>query len=387
MTERYKVLIRVLVYFWPILAFNVYLAEYMKKIDWYIFKNFISTFIYCILLFTAISVVVDISEKTDDFAKADLTAGFVMTHYYAGFVPFIVSFLFPLFTFIAVIFFTARLANRSEIIAILASGTSFNRLLKPYFLGGFLLALILWIGNRKLVPKANEIRTAFELQYIKSPGQYNNSNNIYMRIDSVSYCGIRYYDTTAKNGTGFFMDKLKGTEVVYNMRANNISWDADKKQWKLMGVIERKINGLKEEVVQDTVRRVDFNFTPDDLKRDEYVKSRLTTKELRRMVRMEKLRGSEGTNELEVELYRRDATPVTVIILTLIGAILASRKIRGGSGIHLAAGFAIAALFILLDRFSTIFSVKGSLPPVIAAWLPNVLFSILTYYLYRKAPK
>lgn len=360
----------------------------MKKIDWYIFKDFIFTFFYCIILFTVISVVVDISEKTDDFAKANLSAGFVLKHYYIGFVPFIVAFLFPLFTFIAVIFFTSKLANRSEIIAIIASGTSFNRLLKPYMLGGLLLSALLWMGNRKIVPKANEIRTAFEQRYIDTrPLSSGNNNNIYMRIDSISYCGIRYYDTATKSGNGFFMDRLKGTQVSYNLRADNISWDKTGKKWKLSGVIERKINGLHEEVKQDTVRRLNFNFTPEDLKKDEYIKTRLSTKELRRMVNMEKLRGSEGINDLEVELYRRDATPVTVLILTLIGAILASRKIRGGSGIHLAAGFAIASLFILLDRFSTIFSVKGNLPPVIAAWLPNVLFGLLTYYLYRKAPK
>jgi lipopolysaccharide export system permease protein len=359
----------------------------MKKIDWYIFKDFIFTFFYCIILFTVISVVVDISEKTDDFAKANLSAGFVLRHYYIGFVPFIVAFLFPLFTFIAVIFFTSKLANRSEIIAIIASGTSFNRLLKPYILGGLLLSALLWVGNRKIVPRANEIRTAFEQKYIDSRPLSSGSNNIYMRIDSISYCGIRYYDTATKSGNGFFMDRLKGTEVAYNLRADNISWDKTGKKWKLSGVIERKINGLHEEVKQDTVRRLNFNFTPEDLKKDEYIKARLSTKELRRMVDMEKLRGSEGINDLEVELYRRDATPVTVLILTLIGAILASRKIRGGSGIHLAAGFAIASLFILLDRFSTIFSVKGNLPPVIAAWLPNVLFGLLTYYLYRKAPK
>lgn len=360
----------------------------MKKIDWYIFKDFIFTFIYCILLFTAISVVVDISEKTDDFAKANLSAKFVMMHYYVGFVPFIVSFLFPLFTFISVIFFTSRLANRSEIIAILASGTSFNQFLKPYLLGGFLLAVLLWFGNRTYVPKANEIRTSFEMKYMSSPGQYNSgSNNIYMRIDSVTYCGIRYYDTATKSGSGFFLDRLNGTQVVYNLRASNISWEASQKKWKLTGIIERKVEEMGEEVKQESEQFSDFNFAPEDLKKDEYIKNRLTTEELRRMVHMEKLRGSEGTNDLEVEMYRRDATPVTVVILTLIGGILASRKIRGGSGIHLAAGFAIAALFILLDRFSTIFSVKGNLPPVVAAWLPNVLFGILTWYLYRKAPK
>ncbi|MBN8789127.1 MAG: LptF/LptG family permease [Terrimonas sp.] len=359
----------------------------MKKIDWYIFKDFILTFVFCILLFTVISVVVDISEKTDDFARSNLSAGFVLKNYYVGFVPFIVSFLFPLFTFIAVIFFTSKLANRSEIIAILASGTSFNRLLKPYIIGGILLSLLLWIGNRKLVPRANEIRTAFELKYVKAPGMSSANNNIYMRIDSNSYCGIRYYDTTAKSGNGFFMDRLKGNQVIYNLRADKIEWEPKDKKWKLSGVIERHINGLHEDVKQDTVRRIDLKFAPVDLRRDEYVKSRLSTRELNQMVNMEKLRGSEGINDLEVELYRRDATPVTVLILTLIGAILASRKIRGGSGIHLAAGFAIAALFILLDRFSTIFSVKGNLPPILAAWIPNVLFGILTYYLYRKAPK
>ncbi|MBX3240510.1 MAG: LptF/LptG family permease [Chitinophagaceae bacterium] len=361
----------------------------MKKIDWYILKHFILTFFFCIILFTAISVVVDISEKTDDFARSRLSADYVMRNYYVGFVPFIVSFLFPLFTFIAVIFFTSRLANRSEIIAILASGTSFNRLLRPFIIGGILLAALLWIGNRSIVPRANEIRTSFELKYTKSNNPSNSAykSSIYMRIDSVSYCGIRYYDTTTKSGSGFFMDKLEDNKVVYNLRADNIAWDTSSRKWKLSGIVERNINGIQEEAKQDTIRRMDLNFTPNDLKRDEFVKTRLTTPELKELIGMERLRGAEDINDMEVELYRRDATPVTVIILTLIGAILASRKIRGGSGIHLAAGFAIAALFILFDRFSTIFSVKGDLPPLAAAWLPNIIFSFLTYYLYRRAPK
>ncbi len=175
----------------------------MKKIDWYILKNFILTFFFCIILFTAISVVVDISEKTDDFARAKLSADFVMRNYYVGFVPFIVSFLFPLFTFIAVIFFTSRLANRSEIIAILASGTSFNRMLRPFLIGGLLLGALLWYGNRSIVPRANEIRTSFELKYTKSDrgsGSYRSA--IYMRIDSFSYCGLYRKDTCKRNPLG-----------------------------------------------------------------------------------------------------------------------------------------------------------------------------------------
>ncbi len=360
----------------------------MKKLDWYILKHFILTFFFCIILFTAISVVVDISEKTDDFARAKLSADFIMRNYYVGFVPFIVSFLFPLFTFIAVIFFTSRLANRSEVIAILASGTSFNRFLRPFVFGGVLLGALLWYGNRSIVPEANAIRTDFEVRYTKGDRGANSYRSaIYMRIDSFSYCGIRYYDTVAKSGSGFFMDRLEDSKVVYNLRADNISWDTSASKWKLNGIIERTMDGLEEKVIKDTVRRLDLHFTPEDLKKDEYVKTRLTTPELRDMIAKERLRGAEDINDMEVELYRRDATPVTVVILTLIGAILASRKIRGGSGIHLAAGFAIAAVFILFDRFSTIFSVKGDLPPLIAAWLPNVIFGVLTYYLYRRAPK
>ncbi len=359
----------------------------MKKIDWYIFRNFIYTFVYCIILFTAISVVVDISEKTDDFVKANLSFKQVIQVYYVGFIPYIIAFLFPLFTFIAVIFFTSRLANRSEIIAILASGTSFNRFLKPYLVGGFLLAILLWTGNRKLVPWANGIRTNFEATYVNTPGKYSNYNDLYMRVDSFTYCGIRYYDTVSKSGNGFFMDRLVGTQVVYNLRADHIIWDTTREMWKLVTVTERTIDGLHEYLKKDTVMRMNFNFSPEDLKRDEFVKNRLTTKALKRLIRLEELRGSEGINDLKVELYRRDATPVTVIILTLIGAILASRRIRGGSGIHLAFGIIIASSFILFDRFSTIFSSKGNLPPLMAAWIPNILFGCLTYYLYRKAPK
>lgn len=359
----------------------------MKKIDWYIFNKFISTFVFCIVLFTAISVVVDISEKTDDFVKANLSASQVLKKYYIGFVPFIIAFLFPLFTFIAVIFFTSRLATRSEIIAILASGTSFNRLLRPYLLGGILLAAILWWGNRDLVPWANGIRTNFEAVYVNSPGKSASRSNVYMRIDSNSYCGMRFYDTVSRSGNGFFMNRLQGTKVVYNLRSDNIGWDSARKKWRLTSALERKVDASGESVKLISELYRNFNFSPEELKRDEFVKNRLNTRELARMVKLEKLRGAEGINDLEVELYRRDATPVTVIILTLIGAILASRKIRGGSGFHLAVGIIIAALFILFDRFSTIFSAKGSLPPAIAAWIPNILFGVLTIYLYKQAPK
>lgn len=363
----------------------------MKKLDWYILKNFIFTFVFSILLFAIIAVVIDVSEKTDDFVKSGLSAGRIITEYYYGFVPHIIALLFPLFVFISVIFFTSKMAGRSEIIAILASGISFNRWLRPYWIGGVLMASVLWFANQYIVPRANQIRGSFEANYIDRNSSYqqllNTNSNIYVRIDSFSYAGINYYDTLTKRGGPFFMSTIKGNQVVKNLRAEAIVWDTATKKWKLENVIERNIQGLTETIELKDARVMNFNFRPFDLSRDKYTKDKLTTPELDRFIRLEELRGSEGLNVLKVERYRRDAVCVTVILLTLIGAVVAGRKIRGGSGGHLAIGFVTAALFILADRFSTIFSTKGNLPPVLAAWIPNIIFVFVLYGLYRKAPK
>ncbi len=327
------------------------------------------------------------SEKTDDFTKSQLSAREVFLQYYMGFIPFIIAMLFPLFVFISVIFFTSKMANRSEFIAILASGVSLRRILRPYLVGGVFLAIILWYGNFYIIPRANEKRTLFEAKYVKGPMMEVMSKSIYMRIDSFSYCGIRYYDTTARGGGSFFMHRVINHKVTYNLRSDNINWDTSRRMWRLSGVVERKVGDLREEVNYYPELFKNFNFTPKDLQRDEYMKSRLTTPELDRMIKLEQLRGSETVKELIMEKAHRTATPVAVIILTLIGAILACRKIRGGSGGHLGMGIVICAVFILTDRFSTIFSTKGDLNPYIAAWIPNVIFSFITIYLYKKAPK
>jgi lipopolysaccharide export system permease protein len=279
------------------------------------------------------------------------------------------------------------MAVRTEFVAILAAGVSLRRILRPYLVGGLLLGTILYLGNYYVVPRANEVRTKFEARYIKSPMLEVVTKSIYMRVDSFSYCGIRYYDTASKSGSNFFLQRVKDHKVVYNLRADNITWDTAKKKWRLAGVVERYVGDLKEDVEYYPEQFRAFSFKPLDLQRDEYVKSRLTTPELTRMIKAEKLRGSETVKELMMEDAHRLATPVAVLILTMIGAILACRKIRGGSGVHLASGILICAVFILTDRFSTIFSVKGDLNPYVAAWIPNVVFGLVTIWLYKKAPK
>ncbi len=341
------------------------------------------------MLFLVVAVAVDSSEKTDDFVKSGLSSSQIITQYYFGFIPHIWGLLFPLFVFIAVIFFTSKMATRSEIIAILASGTSFNRMLRPYLIGGLLLGVILWFGNRYLIPKANEIMSGFKMTYIdrNDPTKNQQSNNYYRRVDHDTYVGMKYYDTTSKSAQSFFLDRVKNNKVVYNLRSNFIQWDATEKKWKLQNAVERKVDSLGEVTKEYPTLTINISLKPQELRKDEYLKDKLSTPELIRFINQEKLRGTEGLSALEVERYRRTATPAAVVLLTLIGVVIASRKTRGGSGMHLAIGVVTGALFIMSDRFSTVFATKSDLHPLLAAWLPNIAFSLVAYWMYTKAPK
>ncbi len=365
----------------------------MQKIDWYILKRFLVTFVFCLLLFTVIAVAVDSSEKIDDFVNANLSTLQILQQYYLGFVPFIWSLLFPLFVFIAVIFFTSRMATRSEIIAILASGTSYNRFLRPYIFGGVLLAALLWVGSRYWIPKANSIRSNFQNNYLdkNDPSKNRFFGNcvrcFYLQIQSNTFVGIREYDTTSKSAQGFFYNRIKDNKLVYNLRAQTIRWNKVSRKWQLLNVAERTITSTGETLKLHDSLTINLKLKPEELRKDDYLKDKLTTPELVSFIRQEELRGTEGLNALKVERYRRTATPAAVLLLTLIGVVIASRKTRGGSGMHLAWGIIIAAMFIISDRFSTVFATKGSFPPLLAAWLPNIVFAFIAYLLYRRTPK
>ncbi len=363
----------------------------MKKIDRYILGRYLTTFFFCLLLLTVIVVVVDFSEKTDDFVKSGLSAWQIITDYHFGFIPRITAMLFPLFVFISVIFFTSKMASRSEVIAILSSGVSFRRYLMPFIAGGLLLAAVLWLSYRYVVPVANRKWSNFEVKYIdgNSPTAASRSylQNFYFRIDSNTYAGIRFYDTTSKNGNNFFIQQFSKNKLVYNLRSDAISWDTGTRKWKMENVTERWLKGVGEDVKRTASMRATYNFVPRDLRRDDYLKDQLPTPELDIFIKKEKLRGSEMLNTLLVERYNRDAIPASVVILTIIGVVLASRRVRGGSGLHLAVGVVISVLYILFSRFAIVFATKGNFTPILAAWLPNILFGLLTIYLYRRAPK
>lgn len=337
-------------------------------------------------------LVIDFSEKTDDFIKAKQSFWQVISQYYFGFIPHIISLLFHLFVFIAVIFFTSKLAAQTEIIPILASGVSYNRFLRPYVVGSMVLAFLLWWASNGFIPRSNKLQTDFKAKYIDVNVNINNADknyySKYLKIDSNTYAGIKQYDTSTKTATQFFYHSIKNNKLVKNLRGNSFKWDTSKKgTWRMDNVVERTItkNGELDSFMAFTNKK--FNFTPEDIKYDEYVKDKLTTKELKRFIIMEEKRGSDGISALKVELYRRSATAFAVIVLTMIGVFIASRKNRGGIGLQLAMGVILAFLYILLDKFSTVFATNGNFYPAIAAWLPNIIFILVAIYLYKKAQK
>ncbi len=366
----------------------------IKKIDWYILKKFISATIFMVLIFSVISVVIDASEKTDDFVKSNLSVFQIFTQYYLGFIPFIISMIFPLMSFIAVIFFTSKMSGRSEIVAIIAGGVPYNRFLRPYFIGALLLGGFFWFATQYLIPKANVVRGNFQSTYIDSKSSYEISQNAgrprnyYIRVDNNTFAGLRNYDTGSKTATnGFFLERLQNNKVVYNLRAEYLKWDTAKKGWRLENVVERKIDGVSESVKQISNMDIVLNVQPGAIRPDKYLKDKMTTPELVDFIKAEEVRGTEGLNDYKVERFRRDATPFSVFILTMIGAVVASRKTRGGSGLHLALGIVIAAIFVVMDKFSLTFSTKGNFPPLLAAWMPNFIFAFIAIWLYRVTPK
>jgi lipopolysaccharide export system permease protein len=369
-------------------------AGMLKKLDWYIIRKFLSTAVFMVVVFSVIAVVIDTSEKTDDFVKSGLTARQILLKYYVGFVPFIISMIFPLMTFIAVILFTSKMSNRSEIVAILSSGIPFHRFLRPYLVGAFLLGGIFWYSYQYLIPRANVIRGDFQANYIDSKNSYEigqfyaRGNNFYLRVDTNTYVGLRGYDTSVKAATnGFFLDRIVDNKIVYNLRADYMRWDGGKKAWVMDNAVERILEGGKETYNRYSQKEIRINLKPEEIRPDKYLKDKMTTPQLVKYIRNEEMRGTEGLNDYRVERYRRDATPFSVLVLTIIGAVIASRKIRGGSGLHLAVGIILGALFVVMDKFSLTFSTKSNFPPLLAAWTPNIIFSLVAVYLYRTSPK
>jgi lipopolysaccharide export system permease protein len=358
----------------------------IKKLDWYIINKFLSTFFFAIMILAVISCVIDYSEKVDNFVSKKAPFWAIAT-YYKDFVPHITALLFPLFIFIATIFFTSKIAYKSEIIAILSAGVSYQRFLRPYLIGGGFLCLISLVANHWIIPIANKERIAFEDKYINEDNFKYASDNLHLGISKNTYVYLQNYNYTNNTGNRFTEEKIEGTLLKEKLMAEYVVYDSTQKIWHLHNVVIRTNDTLKETI--RNIPQIDkkYPFTPADLNRTDAIKEALTTSELHKYIATEQLHGRENLNTYFIEIDRRTAQPFAGLILTMIGVCIASRKVRGGSGLHLALGIVISATYIMFLQVSTTFATKASLDPQIAVWIPNFIFAILAFLLFLRQVK
>lgn len=361
----------------------------MKILDIYIIKKYLSTFFFTMLLITMIAITINYFEQVDKFIDSNLSLKQIAVGYYLHFIPWINGLLWPLFALLAVIFFTSRMAKNSEIISILSSRVSYVRFLAPYMISATILAVLLWIGNNYIIPKSNKIKNEFESEYIKKSFKQARNYNLHFWTSPTEKVYIRNYSIADSTGRTFRFEKFLNNELVYTLKANRIIYSGIPNQWKLEGFEVRTFDGLKESLIQKPAATLDttFNFNPKDFTYYTKQMEMMNTSDLRDYLKNEQNKGLDSGKKYKIELYRRTADPFTILILTLIGVSVASRKVRGGMGFHLAIGVIIGSVFVIISKFSTTFSSNLSLPPLIGVWIPNIFFSIVAYILYKTAQK
>ncbi|MFH1320304.1 MAG: LptF/LptG family permease [Bacteroidota bacterium] len=358
----------------------------MKIIDKYIIKKFLGTFFYAISLITLIVIVFDISEKIDDFIEGEAPFKAIVFDYYLNFIPFFVNLFSPLFTFIAVIFFTAKMAANTEIIAIINSGMSFRRMLFPYFIGATVLAFLSLYLNNFVIPNANKKRFDFEVTYIKV--KYRNSDrNIHRQIEQGTFIYLERFDNLRNIGSKFSLEKMENNELKYKLMSDHIRWDSVSNKWQITNYFIRQIDSLHETL--ETGIRLDttLNFYPGEFGRRMSSIETMNYIELNQFIENEKLKGSEKTVYYLLEKHKRFAYPFATFILTLIGVTFASKKVRGGIGLHIGLGLLISFAYILFMQVSITFATNANVSPMLASWIPNILFGMLGIYLLKIAPK
>lgn len=357
-----------------------------KKLDIYIIKKFLGTFFFSLLLIIPVIVVFDLSEKMRDFIERKAPVQGIIFDYYVNFVPYLVNQFSPLFVFIAVIFFTSKMASNSEIVAILSSGISFKRLLRPYLISAFVLAILSFYLNNFLIPSANKDRLAFEEIYYRNKFR-NDANNIHLQIDPNTYIYMTNYNVDLNMGVNFSIETFKDGELVYKLLSDNVQWDSLKNSWGISNYVERHIDGMNETITKGSRKDTVLNFNPEEFKRrDNFIETK-NYFELNELIAEEKFKGSRFVIDCEIEKQERAAYPFATFVLTIIGVSLSSRKVRGGIGLHIGIGLLISFSYILFMQISSTFAKNSGVPAIIAVWIPNVLYSILALYLLKKAPK
>ncbi|MDB4918102.1 LptF/LptG family permease [Mucilaginibacter sp.] len=364
------------------------LNRYLKTIDWYIIKKYLGTFVFTLGIFVVITVVFDISEHLDNFLKNHSTIDEIVFKYYAGFIPFYMNLLSPLINFLAVIYFTAKMANQTEIVPILSGKSSFNRFLRPYFVCATLIFIVSLFANIYLIPFTNNLKITFENSH-QFNGDDPTKSEVHIQLDKHTFVYVQSFDNTIHTGYQFIMEKFDGDELREKLIANNIVYDSLKRVWTIKNYTVKYVNGLKERFVDSSGRSKDtvLDMRPVDFIVYDNVYTAMSTKDLNRNIEKEKIRGTGALKEMLYEKYRRFIYPLSSYVLTLIGVSISSRKVRGGIGLPLGIGIFLCFAYIVVDRFALVFAVKGSMAPLIAVCMPNGIFAAVGLYLLSKAPK
>lgn len=371
----------------------------LKKLDKYILKKFLTTFFFSITLILLIFIVFDIKDKLSNFTSNHIPLKEIVFDYYLMFIPYYGNFFSPLFAFISVIFFTSKLAQQTEFIAILTSGTSFNRILRPYIIGAFLLSSASLIFNHFILPKAFKIKIGFEDKWINK-NYTSDDQNIHIKIGSNRLLYLESYDNKINTGYKISLEDVVNNKQTYFMSADRMTWDTLTSEWTLTNVRERTI------VIQDRLdtlknqkpiykqvnkfypsKKIKLEFSPIDMWRDE---SKIETKpyfELKDYIAREKAKGSSRIVLYEVELYKRTSFPFATFILTIIGVCVSSRKVRGGVGLQIALGLFLSCIYVMLQYVFITVATTGFTHPFLGVWIPNIVFSFVAFYFYKTAQK
>lgn len=360
----------------------------MKILDKYIIKKFLGTYFFIVAIILAIVIVFDLVEKVDDFMDSHAPLGAIVFDYYLNLLPYYANMLSPLLVFIAVIFFTSKMAGQTEIVAILASGVSFKRLMYPYFVGATIIAVITFILASWVIPIANRTRIDFENRYVKSRRETGLAD-MHMQISPGVYVYMGRYYSFRESGDRFDIQKFDGKRLVSRLTARTIAYDTISTRWKLRDCVrwDFEADGVRHSITKEAVLDSTINIRPSDFKKERKSFEMMTSDELREHISELEERNIGNTEEFAIELYKRRATPFASFILTLIGVSLSSRKTRGGMGKYIGIGLVLSFVYILFLTVSQTFAINGNMPPLIAVWLPNIVFGVVGVVLYVRAPK
>ena len=362
--------------------------RYISRLDRYIIGKFIGTYIYAIILIISISIVFDVNENLAKFTQYHAPLKAIVFDYYMNFVPYFANLFSPLFVFIAVIFFTSNLAGNAEIIAMLAAGISFKRLMRPYMISCVLISALSFYLSAYVIPHGTVIRQNFETMY-KNKKRVTAADNVMLQVGKGVIAYIQHYDNSMKKGYGFSLDRFEDKKLVSHMTAMEGQYDslsASKYHWTVNNWKLRELRGLREHITSGISKDTILQMEPTDLVYSKGQQETFTSPELKEYISKQIDRGSSNVVQYQVEYHKRIASSFASFILTTIGLSLSSRKRKGGMGMYLGIGLALSFTYILLQTVSSTFAVNADAPPILAAWIPNLIFAVVAWFCYRKAP-